>query len=72
VVRIWWYVSGTTSSLLPDPQGPRHFQFVWTLYDASHSLIVFGAIFGTGWLFARRPIFEMPSSTAANQCVQVT
>lgn len=41
VVRICWYLTDTTSSLLPDPHGPQHFQFVWTLYYASHSVVVF-------------------------------
>lgn len=58
-VRIWWYLSGTTASLLPDPKGTQHFRFVWPLYYASHSLLVFGTAFGIAWLFARRPIFEM-------------
>lgn len=59
LVRIWWYLSGTTSSLLPDPHGPQHFRFVWTLYYASHSLVIFGLAFGIVWLFAKRPILEM-------------
>ena len=59
LVRIWWYATGTTSSLLPDPKGPQHFQFVWTLYYASHSLVVFAAVFAVAWLLARRPILEM-------------
>lgn len=59
VVRIWWYLSGTTTSLLPRPGGPQHFQFVWTLYYASHSLLVFGLVFGIAWLLAKRPILEM-------------
>jgi len=59
LVRIWWYLTGTTKSLLPDAHGPQHFQYVWTLYYASHSLIVFGLIFGIAWLVARRPILEM-------------
>src|SRR5579859_719461 len=58
-VRIWWYVTGTTSSLLPGPGGPQHFQFVWPLYYASHSLLVFATAFSIAWLFARRPILEM-------------
>lgn len=58
-VRIWWYLSGATSSLLPDPNGPQHFRFVWPLYYASHSLLVFAAAFGIAWLLARRPILEM-------------
>ena len=59
VVRIWWYLTGTTSSLLPDPKVPQHFQFVWTLYYASHSLVVFGVGFAIAWLLFRRPIAEM-------------
>jgi len=59
LVRIWWYLSGTTASLLPDAHGARHFRFVWTLYYASHSLLVFGLAFGIAWLLAKRPILEM-------------
>jgi hypothetical protein len=59
LVRIWWYLSGTTSSLLPDPHGPQHFRFVWTLYYASHSLLVFALVFGIAWLLAKRPLLEM-------------
>ncbi|HLV89366.1 MAG TPA: hypothetical protein VKV39_20440 [Candidatus Sulfotelmatobacter sp.] len=59
VVRIWWYLSGTTSSLLPDAHGPQHFRYVWTLYYASHSLLVFGVVFGVVWILAKRPVLEM-------------
>lgn len=59
LVRVLWYLSGATSSLLPDPKGPQHFRFVWTLYYASHSLVVFGLVFGLTWLLAKRPILEM-------------
>ncbi len=59
LVRIWWYLSGTTSSLLPDPNGAQHFRFVWPLYYASHSLLVFAIAFGASWLLVRRPILEM-------------
>jgi len=59
VVRVWWYLSGTTSSLLPDAKSGQHFHFVWTLYYASHSLVVFAAVFGLAWLLARRPVIEM-------------
>ena len=58
-IRIWWLLTGTTRSLLPDPNGPQHFQFVWQLYHGSHSLVVFGAAFGLVWLFARRPALSM-------------
>ena len=59
LVRSWWYLRGTTSSLLPEPHGPQHFQFVWTLYYASHSLLIFGLAFGIAWFLAKCPILEM-------------
>jgi hypothetical protein len=58
-VRIWWLLTGASRSLLPDPHGPQHFQYVWQLYHCSHSLVVFGLAFGLVWLFARRPVFPM-------------
>jgi len=59
VVRLWWYTTGTTHSLLPDAHGPQHFQFVWQLYHCSHSLLVFAAVFALVWLILRRPVLEM-------------
>lgn len=59
VVRIWWYLRGTTPSLMPTPGSAQRFRFVWPLYYASHSLLVFAAAFGIVWLLARRPILEM-------------
>lgn len=59
VVRIWWYATGTTQSLLPDAHGPKHFQFVWQLYHFSHSLLVFAVVFGVVWWLARRPVLEL-------------
>jgi len=56
VVRIWWYATGTTRSLLPDAHGPQHFQFVWQTHRCSLSPLVFAAIFA--WLFLHRPILE--------------
>ena len=47
VVRIWWYATGTTRSLLPDAHGPKHFQFVWQLYHFSQLVLVFG------WMWVR-------------------
>ncbi len=58
-VRIWWLLIGASRSLLPDPHGPQHFQFVWPLYHGSHSLVVLGLAFGLVWLFARRPVLPM-------------
>lgn len=59
VVRIWWYLTGTTHSLLPDAHSAPHFQYVWQLYHCSHSLLVFAAIFGLLWAILRRPVLEM-------------
>jgi len=59
VVRIRWYVSGTTRSLMPEANSPQHFQFVWQLYYCSHSLLVFLAVFGLVWVVVGRPVLEM-------------
>jgi hypothetical protein len=55
-VRIWWFLSGQTTSLLPQP-GAQQFQFVWQLYHCSHSAVVFAAVFGLVWLaLSRAPL----------------
>jgi len=59
IVRIWWRVTGTTHSLLPDAQSAPHFQWVWPLYHCSHSFLVFAVVFGLVWVILRRPLFEM-------------
>ena len=59
VVRVWWYVTGTTHSLMPDAHSGSHFQFVWQLYHCSHSLVVFGGVFALVWVVLRRPVWEM-------------
>jgi uncharacterized membrane protein YvlD (DUF360 family) len=59
VVRTWWYVTGTTHSLLPDAHSAPRFQFVWQLYHSSHSLLVFAAVFGLVWTILHRPVLEM-------------
>ena len=59
VVRIWWYATGTTHSLLPDAQSAPRFQFVWHLYHCSHSILVFAAVFGLVWAILGRPLLEM-------------
>ena len=53
VLRIWWYTTGTTHSLLPDPQSARRLQFAWQLYHCSHSLLIFAAIFTLVWAILR-------------------
>lgn len=59
IVRIWWYLTGTTHSLLPDAHSAPHFQYVWQLYHCSHSLVVFAVVFGLAWTILRRPVLEM-------------
>jgi hypothetical protein len=59
VIRIWWYLTGVTPSLRPDAASARHLQFVWQLYYASHSLVIFAAVFGIGWVIAKRPVLEL-------------
>jgi len=56
-VRIWWWLTGASPSLLPQANGP-HFEWVWGVYNGSHSLLVF-AVFSAGlWLVMRRPVLE--------------
>jgi hypothetical protein len=59
MVRIWWYATGVNASLLPNAKSAQHFQFVWQLYCASHSLVTFAATFGIVWVVARCPVLEM-------------
>ncbi len=58
VVRIWRLATGASKSLLPDGSGPR-FDWVWNLYNATHSAILFAVAFGAVWLILRRPVWEM-------------
>jgi len=59
ILRIWWYATGVTRSLLPDPESAKRLQFAWQLYHSSHSLITFSAVFALVWLLAGRPVLEM-------------
>ncbi len=59
VLRVWWYATGVTASLLPDAKSAQRLQFVWRLYYGSHSLIVFATVFGVVWVLARRPVLEL-------------
>jgi len=58
-LRIWWYATGVTSSLRPDPESAKRLQFVWQLYHCSHSVITFTAVFTVVWLLAGHPVLEM-------------
>jgi hypothetical protein len=55
IVRISWYATGVTPHLLPDAKSPPHFQWVWHLYYASHSMATFAVVFGVMWLLKKRP-----------------
>ena len=57
-VRIWRLLTGASKSLLPDGRGP-HFDWVWGLYNGTHSALVFAVCFGAVWLVAGRPVLEM-------------
>lgn len=56
-LRVWWRLTGASPSLLPTPDGP-HFEWVWTVYNSAHSLLVFAVVFAGLWLVVGRPIFE--------------
>jgi hypothetical protein len=55
-VLVWQKISG------PAQAGPRHIPHLplaWQLYQISHSLVTFSAVFGIVWLIARRPVLEL-------------
>ena len=58
VLRIWWWLTGASKTLLPQANGP-HFEWVWGVYNCSHSLLVCAVVFGLVWLFVRRAPLEM-------------
>ena len=58
LVRVWWYATGATHSLLPDAHRAQHFQYVWQLYHCSHSLVVFAVVFVVVWAVLRRPYWR--------------
>ena len=57
VPAVWWRVTGVTKTLLPQPDGP-HFEWAFGLYNCSHSLLIFGLLFGAVWAIRRRPLLE--------------
>lgn len=59
VVRLWWFASRTPHTLLPQAGGAQHFQFVWQLYNGSHSLVIFAAVFGIVWAWKGRPVLDL-------------
>ncbi len=59
IVRILWFATGVTPHLMPDAKSPPHFQWVWPLYYASHSLVIFIVVFGVMWTLLKRPVLEL-------------
>jgi hypothetical protein len=57
-VRIWRLLTGASKTLLPDGSGPR-FDWVWGLYNGTHSALVFVICFGAFWLLFQKPVLEM-------------
>ncbi|MGJ5820851.1 hypothetical protein [Paludibaculum fermentans] len=58
VLRIWWRLTGATTTLLPQPGGPR-LDWVFGLYNCVHSLLIFVLVFVAAWIIARRPVWEL-------------
>jgi hypothetical protein len=58
VVRIWRFLAGVSKTLLPHGNGP-HFDWLWGLYNGTHSLLVFAVCFVAAWLLFRKPPLEM-------------
>ena len=56
-LRIWWRLTGASQTLLPTANGP-HFEWVWDVYNCTHSLLVFAAFFSVLWLVMRRPLMS--------------
>src|ERR1035438_4564238 len=57
-MRIWWWLTGASKTLLPRANGP-HFEWVWSVYNCSHSVLVFAVVFGLAWLLMRRLPLEI-------------
>jgi hypothetical protein len=60
VMMIWMQVARSVPPGTPrGPHGMPQLALAWQLYQISHSLFVFGAIFGLVWLLRRRPALEL-------------
>jgi hypothetical protein len=57
-MALWLRLTGRLGPLPPGRHMPFR-ELAWQLYHFSHSLVVFGAVFGFVWLLARRPVLEM-------------
>jgi len=56
---LWRRLAGVRPPAAVGDRSDPVFHLAWSLYQASHSLIVFGAVFGLIWLIARRPWLPM-------------
>jgi membrane-bound metal-dependent hydrolase YbcI (DUF457 family) len=56
-LRIWWRLTGASETLMPTANG-AHFEWVWDVYNCTHSLLVFAVSFLVIWLVVRRPILS--------------
>lgn len=57
-VVLWGRLTGAIEAV-PQPRSLPHFELASQLYQISHSLFTFAAVFGLAWLVARRPVLEL-------------
>ena len=57
-VRIGRFLTGASRTLLPDGSGPR-FDWVFGIYNFTHSAVVWALCFGVVWLVTGRPMLEL-------------
>src|SRR5581483_2073015 len=58
IIKISRVLTGEASSLLPDGRGPR-FEWVWNVYNPSHSAVLFGIVFAIVCFLRKNPPLEM-------------
>lgn len=57
-LMLWARLTGGADAV-PAGRHLPHFELAWQLYQISHSLFTFAAVFGLAWLVARRPVLEL-------------
>jgi hypothetical protein len=59
-VMLWYrFTDPAQAAAHAMPHRMPHLTLAWQLYQISHSLIIFLAVFGLVWLVARRPRYEL-------------
>jgi hypothetical protein len=59
-LSVWQQVTGAVpAGASHGPHGMAYLGLAWQLYQISHSLFVFGAVFGLVWLVRRRPALDL-------------